>query len=142
MKRIHLIVVGLLLSACGSTSEDVSPIDSKPNPNPDIQAIYDPVTSSNINELLEISSSRTVVLDVGATWCGACQSIKPLIKAKAKKDNGKWVLGLIDGDQSFDLVQKYKVKEYPTLISIKNGKEVSRKGLNDWESWIDSQVEQ
>lgn len=79
------------------------------------------VTSANEQEVLEISKSKPVIMDFGAEWCGPCQELKPVISGFAKDDNGKWMLGKVDADKSPELVEKYKIEGYPTLVVFYNG---------------------
>lgn len=84
------------------------------------------VTSENIEQAMQISQEKPVLFDVGAEWCGPCQQLKPVISGFAHDDNGKWMLGKIDADRSPELVERFKVDGYPTVVGIYKGQEVDR----------------
>jgi thiol-disulfide isomerase/thioredoxin len=48
----------------------------------------------------------------GATWCGPCQHIKPLVTSSSK------VIQIVDVDTNTELANKYNVRSVPTLIGV------------------------
>lgn len=67
----------------------------------------------------------TVLLEFGTEWCGYCQSAQPLIKsALAKYPNIRHIK--IEDGKGKRLGRQYGVKLWPSLIFLKDGKEVSR----------------
>ena len=74
-------------------------------------------------EVLE--ESKTVLVDFYADWCGPCKMIAPIIEAVAKeKENTKFVK--INVDDAQELAMEYNVMSIPTLVLIKDGKEINR----------------
>ena len=74
-------------------------------------------------EVLE--ESKTVVIDFYADWCGPCKMLAPVLEEIAKENtNTKFVK--INVDDAQDLAMEYNVMSIPTLVVIKNGKEVNR----------------
>ena len=55
------------------------------------------INSQNFDTL--IAGDQPVVLDFGATWCGPCQMVAPIIEELAKEYEGKVVIGKCDVDQ-------------------------------------------
>ena len=49
------------------------------------------INSQNFDTL--IAGDQPVVLDFGATWCGPCQMVAPIIEELAKEYEGKVVIG-------------------------------------------------
>jgi putative thioredoxin len=102
------------------------------------------VTGQNIEQAMQISQQKPVVIKVGAEWCGPCQELAPVISGFAHDDAGKWLLGKVDGDKSPDLVDRFKVDGYPTVIGIYKGKEVGQRMIGydgnpqSVRQWIDS----
>ena len=82
------------------------------------------ITAENIKkEVLE--ESKTVVIDFNADWCGPCKMLAPVLEEIAKENtNTKFVK--INVDDAQDLAMEYIVMSIPTLVVIKNGKEVNR----------------
>ena len=74
-------------------------------------------------EVLE--ESKTVLIDFYADWCGPCIMLAPVLEEIAKENtNTKFVK--INVDDAQDLAMEYNVMSIPTLVVIKNGKEVNR----------------
>ncbi len=72
-----------------------------------------------------------LLLDFETTWCGPCKAMDNWVySAKAVVDKAqrmKLVAVKIDGDEHRDLVKKFKVTAYPTLILLsKDGVEKAR----------------
>ena len=63
-----------------------------------------------------------------ADWCGPCQSAKAEMKRKEKKiaSYGVKRIVLIDVDKHTDLVKSNKVKVYPTMLLVRDGKVLKR----------------
>lgn len=65
-------------------------------------------------------------MELGAEWCGPCQSMKPIIEALKKEYKGKVEFVAIDVDQNKDAAQKYNVSSIPVQIIFQNDKQVFR----------------
>ncbi|MCL5105593.1 MAG: thioredoxin family protein [Armatimonadetes bacterium] len=66
-----------------------------------------------------------VFLELGATWCGACRSMVPVINDLKKEYKGKVNFQYIDIDKDKTAVKKYKIDAIPVLVFFdKNGKQV------------------
>lgn len=90
------------------------------------------VTSENFEkEVLE--SEKTVLVDFYAEWCGPCKRLSPIVEEVAKEEEEvKFVKMNIDNCE--DIAIEYQVMSIPTLVVMKNGKEVNRSvGLIDKE---------
>ena len=83
------------------------------------------INSQNFDSL--IAGDQPVVLDFGATWCGPCQMVAPIIDELAKEYEGKVVIGKCDVDQAQDLPGRFGVRNIPTIIFVKGGEVVEKK---------------
>ena len=83
------------------------------------------INSQNFDSL--IAGDQHVVLDFGATWCGPCQMVAPIIDELAKEYEGKVVIGKCDVDQDQDLPGRFGVRNIPTIIFVKGGEVVEKK---------------
>jgi thioredoxin 1 len=75
----------------------------------------------------EIVSSKTpVVIDFWAPWCGPCQMMGPVFEELAEEFKGKLQFAKVNVDEEIELASKFEVQGIPTLIVLKNKKEVER----------------
>lgn len=133
-----LLFTGANISAASAPAPAAAPSVQQPVPYDD-PVVMD-VTSANWDQAMDISKRKAVIIKVGATWCGPCQQLDPVIKGYANDDKGKWTLGLVDGDQSPDIVKKLNVDGYPTMVVFRNGQE--SKSVQRWVGYDDSQRQQ
>lgn len=82
------------------------------------------ITNSNFEKEV-LNSERTVLIDFYADWCGPCKMLAPIIEAVAKENENIKVVK-INVDEAQDLAMKYEVMSIPTIVVIKNGREVNR----------------
>ncbi len=88
------------------------------------------VTSENFEEEV-LKSEKTVLIDFYADWCGPCKMLSPIVEAVASEEKDvKFVK--MNVDNSNDIAIEFQVMSIPTLVVIKDGKEVNRSvGLID-----------
>lgn len=80
----------------------------------------------NYNGDFALLSTPLCVLDFYTSWCGPCKTIAPLFENLSKKYPEILFLK-IDGDiYLHDEMEKFKITGFPTLIVLKNGKEIHR----------------
>ncbi len=71
------------------------------------------------------TSSKPVLLDFYADWCGPCRMVSPIVEEIAE-ENPQYLIGKINVDKEPELAQKFNVLSIPTLAVIKNGKVISQ----------------
>ncbi|MBA3312860.1 MAG: thioredoxin family protein [Planctomycetaceae bacterium] len=65
------------------------------------------------------------VLEFGASWCGYCQGAQPLIEAALEEAQDVRHVKVGDGPGR-PLGRSYRVKLWPTLVFLKDGREMTR----------------
>ena len=74
-----------------------------------------------------IAGDQLVVVDFWAEWCGPCRMLAPVIEDLDKKYEGKAIIGKVNVDEEQELAIRYGVMSIPTVVFLKNGKEIDRK---------------
>jgi len=82
------------------------------------------ITNQNFNEI--ISQGKPVLVDFWATWCGPCKRLGPIIEEIAAEYDGKAIVGKCDIEENDDLTDKFGIMNVPTVVFLKDGKEVDR----------------
>ncbi|SNS97153.1 thioredoxin 1 [Noviherbaspirillum humi] len=67
----------------------------------------------------------SAVLEFGTNWCGFCQAAQPAIRAALADHPGMRRIMVEDGPGR-PLGRSYRVKLWPTLIFLRDGREVAR----------------
>lgn len=68
-----------------------------------------------------LKSTKPVLVDFWAVWCGPCQMQSPIVEEVAKVMAGKAKVGKLNVDENPRMAQKYSVMSIPTLILFKGG---------------------
>jgi thioredoxin 1 len=71
-----------------------------------------------------LQSTMPVLVDFGATWCGPCRMIDPIVEELAGEYAGRFVIGKVDVDENPQTSMNYGIRSVPTLMIFKGGKPV------------------
>jgi thioredoxin 1 len=66
-----------------------------------------------------------LLLEFGAAWCGICRSAEPLIRSAVERHPGVRHVKVEDGPGQ-PLGRSFGVKLWPTLVFLRDGREVAR----------------
>lgn len=73
----------------------------------------------------QIKSGVTLV-DFWASWCMPCKMMAPVINEVAESVNGSASVGKLDVEKHRSIAARYKIRNIPTMVLFRNGKEVER----------------
>lgn len=77
--------------------------------------------------VIDQSFKVLVLLDISANWCGPCKVIEPLLDKIATEFKADIVLAKLEAeDENMKIAGKYHVRGFPTVIAIRDGKELER----------------
>ena len=72
-----------------------------------------------------IKSTKPVLVDFYAVWCGPCQMLAPVIE-ELENSRDDFLAVKIDVDQEPALAQRFSITAVPTLLLFRNGENVKR----------------
>lgn len=82
------------------------------------------VNDQNFEEV--IKTDLPVILDIGATWCGPCKALAPIVDELAEELAGRVVVAKVDVDEAPGIASQFRVRNVPTVLFIKNGQAVDK----------------
>lgn len=91
------------------------PVDSKPI------VVTDAEFASEVER-----SPLPVLLDLWAPWCGPCLIIAPVLEELAGELAGRMRIAKLNVDENQMTASRFNVRSIPTLLLLKDGKEVDR----------------
>lgn len=72
-----------------------------------------------------VNAKEPILLDFWADWCGGCRTIAPIID-EVEKETDKAVICKINVDELPKAALDYDIMSIPSLVLIKNGKQVAK----------------
>ena len=78
------------------------------------------ITKDNFKALVQ-ESSKPVLLDFWAVWCGPCKMIAPIVEAIAE-EREDIVVGKVNVDDEMELASAFGIASIPTVVLVKDGK--------------------
>lgn len=114
LNRVDLVRAASVVPICGKCRADLPLKDG-------IQELGGPA----LLKLIE-KSSRPVVVDFWAPWCGPCRAFAPTYAQAAKELGSKVVFVKLNTEAHPDAGAGFEIKSIPTLAVFKNGREQDR----------------
>ena len=73
-----------------------------------------------------LSSKLPVLVDFYADWCGPCKMAAPILEELSESYKDKLTIAKVNVDQNQVTSQQFDIMSIPTVILIKDGKEIGR----------------
>lgn len=121
-KYIILLSAALMFAACNNKTENQNDSDAAgtdqaaqsemPVADPDDEGQGEWIKQTTI------MTSKPMVIDFFATWCGPCKELAPVLDEIEKNHTGEVIFKRIDVDQEQELAQEFGIQAIPTLMFI------------------------
>lgn len=83
------------------------------------------ITDGNFEEVV-LKSSKPVLVDFWAEWCGPCRMVGPVVEELANEYKDKAVIGKLNVDFNPKVATDYGIMSIPALLFFKDGKLVDK----------------
>lgn len=82
--------------------------------------------SSFAHFVVAASAGIPVIVEFGASWCGPCKALQPILQRLDVELQGRAQIVMVDIDKAPHTSTALAIKSVPTLLLFKNGKILSR----------------
>lgn len=72
------------------------------------------------------TKGKVILVDFWASWCAPCRMMAPVLNDVASELSGNSHVGKVDIQQYQNLATEFKIRNIPTIVLFKDGKEVNR----------------
>ena len=93
---------------------------------PDMRSEHPEIEALDTQAFVQLPKAGVIAIDFTAAWCGPCKVMKPVLAALAAEYRGRARIVAIDVDDEQVLAQQYDVRSMPTLVLLRDGREVGR----------------
>ncbi len=101
------------------------------------------LTGGNFNQHVN-NTDVPIVIDFWASWCGPCQMFAPIFTDSARELEPQARFAKLDTEAHSQLASQFGVRSIPTLVIVKNGREVARQmgvmNLSQFQAWVNSVI--
>lgn len=91
----------------------------------EIKAMTLELTDKNF-EALVLNNPKPAVIDFWTQWCAPCKTVGEAIETLAEEYKELAVIGKVDADVNPEVSLKFRVRNMPTVLYLKDGKVVDK----------------
>ena len=88
------------------------------------QIIKDVNVDNFMQDVIEASNEKPIVVDFWAPWCEPCKQLTPLLEAVVLENKDKLILAKIDIEKNQEIAAQLKIQSIPTVYAFFEGKVV------------------
>ncbi|HOG38672.1 MAG TPA: thioredoxin [bacterium] len=83
------------------------------------------VTEKNFNSVV-LNSSKPVMVDLWAPWCGPCRMISPILEEISNEYSDEIIVAKCNVDENPTITLQYSIRNIPAVLFFKNGDVIDR----------------
>lgn len=106
------------LSSLGQSAPAAADVEAPPG------VIREVTTASFEQDVLQLSLTVPVIVDLWATWCQPCKQLSPILERLAAEYAGRFALATVDVDAEPELAAAFQVQSIPSVIAIVRGQPI------------------
>ena len=92
--------------------------------NADGSVIKEVSEATFMQDVVEASKERPVIVDFWAPWCGPCKTLGPQLEEAVKAANGAVTMAKVNVDENQMIAGQMQVQSIPTVFAFSNGQPV------------------
>jgi putative thioredoxin len=77
-----------------------------------------------MQDVVEASKERPVIVDFWAPWCGPCKTLGPQLEEAVRAANGAVIMAKVNVDENQAIAGQMQVQSIPTVFAFSNGQPV------------------
>lgn len=112
------------LSALRNRPAEPAPGSDPGAPAATVASLVMDVTDETFAEVLELSRTVPIVIDLWAEWCGPCKQLTPVLERVVLEAGGRLVLAKVDVDANPQLSQAFRAQSIPMVVALVAGQPV------------------
>lgn len=113
-----------LSSLRGRTTQQGAPTPAPQGEGAGVASLIFDATDATFGNVLELSRTVPVVVDLWAEWCEPCKQLSPVLESVVTELAGRVVLAKVDIDVNPQLAQSFRAQSIPMVVALVAGQPV------------------
>jgi putative thioredoxin len=108
----------------GALARRSAPSEAAPPAGPIGTLVRDVTEATFERDVIEMSMTVPVIIDLWAEWCEPCKALSPILEQLVVADAGRWLLAKIDIDAEQRIGQAFQVQSIPAVFVVLKGQPI------------------